>query len=145
MVEVKDVAKYILSQSEPEIGDIISQLKLQKLLYYCQGFHLALEGEPLFSNPILAWDHGPVVREIYDQYRKYGSNAIPVESITRRDFNGLSKEQKGIIEEVYDVYGQFSAWKLRNMTHDEYPWASTGNNEIITQDKLKSYFKTQLQ
>ena len=55
-----DIARYILTLSTPEVGDIISNLKLQKLLYYVQGFHLAIENEPLFMEDIQAWQYGPV-------------------------------------------------------------------------------------
>lgn len=58
-------------------ADSISNLKLQKLLYYAQGSYLALTNEPLFNENILAWKHGPVVNEVYQVYKKYGSDGIP--------------------------------------------------------------------
>ncbi|OQY42717.1 MAG: hypothetical protein B6240_13665 [Desulfobacteraceae bacterium 4572_87] len=58
---------------DEEAGDLISNLKLQKLVYYAQGFYLALYDEPLFNEPIEAWTHGPVIRELYRSY-----NEIPV-------------------------------------------------------------------
>ncbi|MDB6118895.1 MAG: putative prophage protein, partial [Verrucomicrobiaceae bacterium] len=78
MPNALDVAKYFLSKADAdEAGDVISNLKLQKLLYYAQGFHLALTGAPLFEEDIQAWVHGPVVREVWQAFNQYGANGIP--------------------------------------------------------------------
>src|SRR5260363_307462 len=61
MVSVFDVANYFLTLVEEEVGDALSNLKIQKLVYYAQGFHLALFSRPLFENAIEAWTHGPVI------------------------------------------------------------------------------------
>lgn len=142
MKKAKEVADYILSLSDPDIGDIISHLKLQKLLYYVQGFHLALFNDPLFEEEIKAWEYGPVVEDLYHVYKEHGSNPIPIpEDI--EEFT-LSKEQKDLIKEVYQVYGQFSAWKLKEMTHDEAPWRNTASNEVISYESMKNFFVTQV-
>ena len=56
----------------------------------------------------------------------------------------IDEETDGILEDVYEEYGQYTAWKLRNMTHEESPWLDTPRNEIITKDKIKSCFKTKV-
>ena len=81
MMPAHDVAKYFVSLVDEEAGDSISNLKLQKLLYYAQGAHLALRDEPLFGEPIEAWTHGPVVPSVYRQYKQHGGEPIPVEPI----------------------------------------------------------------
>jgi len=138
------VANYILSLANEEIGDIISNLKLQKLVYYSQGFHLALRDQPLFNEPIEAWQHGPVVPELYRQFKEYGSGAI--QTPKEMNFDIYTEDVKEVLNEVYDAFGQFSAWKLRDMTHDEAPWkdAVNSSNMIITHESMKEYFKTQL-
>ena len=65
MLTCYDIAKYFLAQADEEIGDLISNLKLQKLVYYAQGFYLALHDEALFPEDIEAWTHGPVVPVLY--------------------------------------------------------------------------------
>lgn len=142
MLTAEKVANYILSLSEPEFGDNISNLKLQKLLYYAQGFHLAMNGEKLFEEDIVAWEHGPVVQEIYHKYKIHGANAIEIPK--KINFNDFNDDQINLLNEIYQVYGQFSAWKLRNMTHSEKPWVVTGQNEVIQPRILKSFFKTLL-
>jgi uncharacterized phage-associated protein len=137
-----DAAKFFLTLSEPEAGDFISNLKLQKLCYYAQGFHLAMFDEPLFPDSIVAWEHGPVVPEVYEEYRGHGGKAIPVP--TDVDFGVLSEQAQDLMREVWDTCGQFSAWKLRNLTHAEPPWAKTKRGAVISPDLMREYFKTQL-
>lgn len=142
MASALDVAKYFLTFSDEDSGDLISNLKLQKLIYYAQGFHLALFGSPLFSEPIEAWQHGPVVPVVYRAYREHGGHGIP--SPIDFDETVFSQDQMEMLAEVYSVYGQFSAWKLRNMTHDESPWKNCDINDEISHDAMLEYFKTRL-
>lgn len=115
----KTIAKYILSLQDDDAGDLISNLKLQKLLYYCQGIYVAINSvhSPLFPDKIYAWEHGPVVKTVYREYRDYRKKALPV---TVRP--PMVASDAAVIDEVYRVFGKFSAWKLRQMTHSEMPW-----------------------
>lgn len=139
----EDIAKWFLSYNnymmEIEDAEYISNLKLQKLLYYAQGTFLALEDKPLFKEKLVAWQHGPVVEKIYQKYKHYESNGIDENII----FNSeqIDLDTRKILEEVYDVFGQYSAWKLRNMTHDETPWQVTKKNDVIPNEIIKEYFK----
>ena len=142
MRTAKQIAEYILTLSNPGEGDIISHLKLQKLLYYCQGFHLAIYDRPLFFETIEHWDHGPVVPDLYHEFKIHGSSALPLP--TDFDFTQLTEDEKTLIHEIYDAHGQFSAWKLRQMTHQEPPWLNTDTCETISHNLLKEYFITQL-
>ena len=138
--DVKDVANAFLKLSEPESGDGLTNLKLQKLLYYVHGFNLALNNEPMFDAEIKAWEHGPVVPEIYHLFKDHGANIIPIDYDV--ELASLSKQNKSLISEVNKVYGQFSGWKLRDMTHKESPWKETNLNAEITHKKLRKFFKT---
>lgn len=139
------VAKWFLARNRiaaaDEGAEYISNLKLQKLLYYAQGCSLAVNNEPIFDDPIVAWQHGPVVEGVYHVYKRHGSNGIPFEE----DFDGseFSKEENELLEEVYDEFGQYSAWKLRNMTHSEFPWRNTMQNDVIPKTVIKEFFKTE--
>lgn len=140
MYNALQVANYILSKQDEEAGDLISNLKLQKLLYYAQGYHLAIYGKPLFKDKIAAWKHGPVVLNVYHHFKECGEGAIPLP----REITTFDAEVNKFLDEIYKVFGQFSAWKLRNMTHDEPPWSETKQSEFITNESLKTYFKTQV-
>jgi uncharacterized phage-associated protein len=135
----RDVAHYFVSLVDEDAGDSITNLKLQKLLYYAQGVHLALADEVLFRDRIEAWKHGPVVPDVYHYYKEHGGQSIPVERVNLEKY---SKELRELLDEVNHVFGQFSALKLRAMTHSEPPWIETPQGCIITPALMKEYFKT---
>jgi uncharacterized phage-associated protein len=142
MYSALDLAKYFIKLASPEEEDFMTNLKLQKLLYYAQGFHLALYEKPLFSEQIEAWQYGPVVPEVYHLYKPFKSNALPHPD----DFNldHYDPETRELLDEVYDVYGQYTAPTLARLTHQEKPWKTTPLKQEITHSLMESYFKTQL-
>lgn len=142
MHTAKEISEYILYSADKTFGDNICNMKLQKLLYYTQGFHLAFFGTKFFEDDIIAWQYGPVVHDIYSHYRHNENRSIapPTELSVNID-----TQRTNLINEVYKTYGQYSAWKLSEMTHKESPWKSTQINDVITIDKLKAYFKTQVE
>ncbi|MBP0018741.1 MAG: SocA family protein [Cyanobacteria bacterium SBLK] len=145
MISARDAAQYFLAlayDNNDSAGELISNLKLQKLLYYAQGLHLALFDRPLFTESIESWTHGPVVPEIYHEYKEYGSGSLPFPE--NFDYSKFDDDLKEVLEEVYEVYGQFSAWKLRNLAHNEPPSQNTPTGSKISLDSLKQYFKSQL-
>jgi uncharacterized phage-associated protein len=115
-----DIARYFLAKQEPDAGDLISHLKLQKLCYYAQGVGLAARGEPVFKERLEAWLHGPVVPDLYQAYKAYGDNPIP--PVTDLDLDQFDPADRMVLDDVYTYYGQFSGWRLRQMTHAETPW-----------------------
>ena len=137
------VAEWFLAHNRNIANDggaeYISNLKLQKLLYYAQGSFWAVTGKPLFSDEIVAWQHGPVVESVYHAYKSNGANGIVFEEDF--DFSLFTDEENELLTEVYDTFGQYSAWKLRNMTHNESPWIETKQNDVISCDKIEEYFK----
>lgn len=146
MIKALDATYYLLTLDDQDAGDLTSNLKLQKLLYYAQGVHLALHDVSLFPERIEAWQHGPVCPPIYGKFKAYASTPIP--RPTKFDPTALPKAARATLGEVHRVYGQFSAWRLREMTHNEPPWKDAyrdGERNIqITNEALKKYFKTQL-
>jgi uncharacterized phage-associated protein len=142
MLSAHTVARYLLAQQSEECGDTISNLKLQKLVYYAQGLHLAMYDKPLFPEQIKAWMHGPVVPSLYHEYNQFGANSIPIP--TDVDFSKYSNIVKEFLNEVYKVMGQYSAWKLRNTTHEEPPWKNAKPNGVITHASMRTFFKTMI-
>lgn len=137
-----DVAKWLLNynrlqQSEAD-AEFISNLKLQKLLYYAQGCYLAFFDVPLFDDDIVAWEHGPVVKEVYREYKNNGSRGIEEFGRSVEDY---SLQEEAVLKTVYEKFGQYSAWGLRNMTHQETPWLDTEKNHVIPRNIIKDYFK----
>ena len=132
MYSASDVALWFLSNNQN-----ITNLKLQKLLYYAQGTFLAMTDSPLFQDDILKWRHGPVVPSVYEQYRSFGdrkiSNTTQPPQIADIDIFLLNK--------VCELFGGHSAWQLSEMTHNERPWMVTETNETIENSIIKDYFK----
>jgi uncharacterized phage-associated protein len=144
-----DVANFFLSAMDEEAGDLISNLKMQKLVYYAQGVYLAMFDKKLFDEDIVAWEHGPVVLSLYHEFKKFGRGAIESD-FKNFDINIFTEQQQEMLREVHITFGQFSAWVLRNMTHKEKPWVETTNNGnvmdgVIDEKLMKEYFKTQLE
>lgn len=139
-----DVAKWFLQrnyvQMEAEDAEYISNLKLQKLLYYAQGVYSAITGKPLFDDNLVAWAHGPVVIDVYHEYDRHGACGIAYDKDNPPKEQYTEKEEE-ILEQVYQHFGQYSAWKLRNMTHEERPWKITPRNKIISIDVIRDFFR----
>lgn len=137
-----DVANFFLSKTSEDAGDTISNLKLQKLAYYAQGFSLAILNKPMFEDDIEAWMHGPVAPRLYQEFKGYGSGAIPAPL----EFNPsiFDREQTKLLNEVYEVYGQYSAWKLRELTHAEAPWKDNytegRSSSVIPLHEMQAFF-----
>lgn len=143
MITALDVAKLLISKQDLEDSDL-SNLKLQKLVWYCYGFYGALTGKKLFEDDIMAWEHGPVVPALYHELKVFGRNPVELDIETGFD-NKFDAEQLDIIDEVADVFGKYSAWKLRNMTHEEAPWLEhEAKAEVISFEETIEYFKTRL-
>lgn len=141
MITADNAARWLLNSNDILHGgdaDGISNLKLQKLLYYAQGIHLALYDEPLFEDDILAWEHGPVVPSVYRQYKDNGSSVISNFETPEGDF---SPREENSLYITQCNFGQFTAWRLRDMTHSETPWLSTEQNDVISKGIIKAYFK----
>ena len=136
-----DIANKIISKTDLEHGDTISNLKLQKMMYYQQGFHLAYFLTPLFDEDIVAWQYGPVVPSVYKEYKSFESNSIS----TSKEGISLSDDEEELFNNVYEEYNQFSAVALMKMTHEESPWKTTEINSVISRDKMMAFFKTQIE
>lgn len=139
-----DIANKILAQPLDRDGvEYISNMKLQKLLYYQQGFHLAFFGTPLFDEEIEAWQYGPVVPSVYSHYASNGRRGIEPDA---EYVIGLSEDEETLFVKVFEIYGDYSASGLMNMSHNETPWRTTptGMGNIIEKSKLLEFFETRI-
>jgi uncharacterized phage-associated protein len=96
----------------------VSNLKLQKLLYYTEAWHLAFGGNQLFDDAIEAWVHGPVVPRVFREYRKYRWSAVEELAVAPVD----DEDVRAHIRMVLDAYGNLGATDLERLTHSELPW-----------------------
>lgn len=149
-ISAMDVAAFFVRMDDlKDIEDGITNLKIQKLLYYAQGYHLAYFGKPLFSDAIEAWRYGPVVPEVYRKLSRFSRNPVDIEILEKMEDNdnvGILPDgkTKDLLVAVFEQLGQYSAWKLMDMTHEESPWKTTDQSEEITQTKLESFFSERI-
>lgn len=150
-----DIARYVVNYSW-KINKPISNLKLQKLLYFIQGNFLRNLNKPCFDDEIEAWNYGPVVPNVYSEFKRFGSNYISeieyyyeydrnkIEPIRKQYEDTLfeSEEERKIIEEVIEMCKNFSASYLVDLTHRQSPWkkAYRRNNNIITIELMREFF-----
>lgn len=113
-----ETAKYFLSLAD-EHGDELDQLKLQQLCYYAQGYNLAMRGKPLFSDPIEAWDTGPVVPAL--QRRSGRRDANPISADHSFDRNLFGVMESALLHAVYREFRGVSSSDLAAATHTEAP------------------------
>ncbi len=139
----------VAANDDYEVYEGITHLKLQKLLYNAQGVCLAITGNKLFDDDLEAWDHGPVIRNVYDTYCVFGRNPIIIPD-TPENNEIVSKiendvEIRDILEMVYDSFSIYTAWQLREMSHKKNsPWDKTEKNQIIDVNVIKEYFEKEV-
>ncbi len=140
MYDALDIAAYVIKQCHKK-ETTISNLKLQKILYFIQAEFLVKKGVPCFNQAIEAWDFGPVVPEVYHKFKVYGGAAIPfAEEFTHCD---ISDEDKKLIKIIINVCSKYSAAQLVEITHRQSPWKNAyqkhANIKIKNKD-IKKFF-----
>jgi len=144
-----DIANWFLNNIDRDAGDLISHLKLQKLLYYSQAWALVFLKKPLFDEEFYAWAHGPVEKSVYNKFRGMGSDEIEA---PKRISTHIEKDEEELLKEVLRVYGEKSASTLRWLTHNEDPWKIARGDlspeercdNIITKESMEIYYSSLL-
>lgn len=146
---ILDVARYILAHQDPS-AEPITPKKLQKLVYLAQGTTLAMLHRSLWDTSALgarvtAWREGPVVPELFQEYRTYRWNALPVPAEVDADV--IDPAARAMIDAVLNSYGRWTADKLAKFTHDHEPWQkawakaqANANDDVISDAEIKAYF-----
>ncbi len=138
-------ADFLLVESR-ERGEVLTNLKLQKLLYYADGWYAVVSGSPLFLEDFQAWVHGPVLPSQYQRFKQFQWRPIDID-VSRPE---ISPDIASYLEEIIDVFGCETAVALELMTHREPPWlearadlpADAGSNAVICKRRMKDYFQS---
>lgn len=142
MYRALDIARYIIERCS-STNKTISNLKLQKILYFVQAEFLVSKNQLCFAEEIQAWDFGPVVPEVYYAYRMFGSANIPCIGKSRVS-QIISPNDKELLNGIIDECAKYSASALVEITHNQTPWIDAyepnWNNEI-TPESIKNYFQ----
>lgn len=140
-------------------GGAMSHLKLQKVLYYIQAYHLAYFNLPLIEDDFQAWVHGPVSRKVFNNVRDLSVLYDEIhyfqaegEEHIEKKMAHLVKDQLELIDEIILEYGALSGIQLESLTHSESPWinarrgfgASQRCEEIISKDVMRTFYKKEI-
>ena len=141
MADVHDVAAYILKKH-----GAMSAMKLQKLVYYCQAWHVAWGGRRLFRARIEAWANGPIVPVLYCAHR----GKFRVKSWSKGRRSRLNESERESVDSVLEYYGDKSPQWLASVVHREDPWVLSRRglhmgepgNEVIPVEAMESYYSS---
>ncbi len=146
------IANYLLWKANEEGIKDITPLKLIKLVYFCYAWFLAIYGEKLFQEKIVAWRHGPVIPSIYHEFKRFGRDHITNYSICfeLEEENGeisypvvdpKDNDTFLVLDAVWENYKDKDGWTLRNITHEsDSPWAfvfKDGENNELDDSEIK--------
>lgn len=139
------VAEYILSsdmtnaRGKQVIGGM-TRTKVQKMLYYMQGYHLMVHGKPLFKEDLQAHATGFIVPELYEKHLEYGFKSIPKMPFT---YNGTDFTEATVlfIHSIINVYGDLDGKTLEELVHQESIWLEVPEGEMITKADLLHQFE----
>lgn len=141
------VAKYVINRCTVHDSPI-TNLKLQKILYYIQGYFLKCSGEAAFDDDIESWRYGPVVPTVYYEYCSYVSDEIRINYDLDEDVQKISKNKKDckIINRVVDACETLSAITLVSKTHQEAPWIDSHKSgfhsaAVISTKSIQDFFE----
>jgi uncharacterized phage-associated protein len=148
------IADYFIAFSN-DTGNLITNLKLQKLMYYAQAWHITIFNEPLFDKDFEAWVHGPVLADLYHEYKSFKWHPIEREDLEDKFKiieSQLDKELKEFMEELCDEYFGLTAYELERLTHSEAPWKNArsgltpdqSSSEEISRDDMKDFYSNYL-
>lgn len=138
MYTARDIAEFFIWESLQKRDSLATNLWIQKMLYYGQGYSLGEFSSPLFEEAIVAWNLGPVVVEVYNDFKQYGNGVVPLDDSFKPDAIHLDDRQ--LLNKVYGLYGHIPAPQLVEMTHSEPPWKATKINKEISVKILQDYF-----
>lgn len=151
-----EVARHIINYANSN-DQLLSNLKLQKLLYFVQAEFLTSQGRTCFTDDIEAWNFGPVVPAVFREFKIFGSFHIPpvkhyyVEDESQ-PFNfrrvvfydiEITDEDKTVIDEVVDYFADCSSVELTDLTQKQLPWQNAYIKHlkiVISPQSIKEYF-----
>lgn len=147
MADIFDFANFFIDLSLHNEEDPMTNLRLNKLLYFAQGCSLAKRNKPLFDDDIEAWTYGPVVPAIYHCFKSYKGD--PIDCVYQSyDSTVFTDEEFDLLLDVAREFGKFTSPTLVNISHSHSgPWhkvfESNPGGEIKKED-IKKYFQTNL-
>ncbi|MDR1404855.1 MAG: DUF4065 domain-containing protein [Candidatus Methanoplasma sp.] len=137
MASAIDVANFFIDVAK-DSDDPMTHLRVQKLLYFAQGWSLACLGRPLFSDDTEAWQHGPVVPSVYHEFSSHGREQI---RCTKDDYSGgvFTGEEIEFLTDIAMKYRFYSTGWLVSLCH-----AQGGAWETVQDSHISKVIPTDL-
>lgn len=154
--DAREIANFFLDQAESR-GVAITIMSLLKLIYFAHGWHLARYRQPLVKNRFEAWQHGPVVRSVYECFQRAGERPIqdratlfdPLTATNVPAEYDLGEEERTFLSQIFDAYAHLHAFRLSGLTHEPgSPWdelwnvadGSTNPGMRISDESIRDHF-----
>ncbi|MEX5341049.1 MULTISPECIES: Panacea domain-containing protein [Pseudomonas] len=142
--DARAVAQQILNECRAAGDPAVTPMQLLKLVYVAHGYMLAKHGVPLISEPVEAWQYGPVVRSVYQAVRDFRSS--PVSHVPSAPAVMFDQNEQAVIQEVAKIYGRADGITLSAATHQPgTPWSVTWNNQgknaVISNDMIEGFYR----
>lgn len=142
--QANKISDFILTECRNR-GEVLTNLKLQKLLYYAQSWYLADHYDSLFDEDFQAWVHGPVLPSQYIRFKHYEWRPILSDISTPN----IGKKIENYLTSIVDFFGEDSCIKLERMTQNERPWKDARNgmdsdkccHTTIEKKVMKNFYK----
>lgn len=152
MADINDVADYLIVRMA-EAGEVPSAHRLHKLIYFIQGWHLALHDVPMLDARFRAWSHGPIHVGLFERFRSNRSLYCAVSSKDVRAgfaFESLTTEQRSHIDAVLHAYAAYPTFQLMEISCGEPPWTTAraglpladACETELSEEVMREYFKT---
>ena len=134
MLQAAEIADFFISLGNAENEDPMTNLRINKLLYFAQGWNLQRFGRPLFDEAIKAWKYGPVVETIFRKYHNYGRNII-TECSPSFSLAGFTSDEIQLLLDVYNKYRTFlHLGSLKNHTKE-----TLSGQRFTKREKIRLY------
>jgi uncharacterized phage-associated protein len=152
MYSARSIANSMLSIAR-ESGDELTNMELQKLVYFAHGWYLALTGDPLLEEAVKAWNFGPVIPPLYNRLKRYGNGVVEdyikeKDPITGEEVASPEPQDaytRSVLLKVWQVYGHMDGVQMSYLTHKEgTPWYKTWQKEkygVIPNELIRDHFR----
>lgn len=144
MLSCFDIANFFIKIGN-QTNYLVTNLKLQKLVYYAQAWYLALYNKALFNEDFEAWVHGPVIPKLYQKYKSFSWHPIKLNVAPQLPLDIIE-----FLEEISEEYLAYDGYELEQMTHLEKPWQQARKNlqldepshNIIKKEWMQEYYRS---
>ncbi len=160
-MKATDLARYIIAYND-NVGDLITNKKLQKLLYYIAAWGVVYFDDGIIDDDFVAWIHGPVCTAAYNEYRHFGHSPLKIDYQGRSSSDYLKhfsmchqdvarfEEKMELVNAVLQKYMPYSSLQLELLTHSEEPWREARNGlqpiekgtNVISKTTMLGYYKS---